>query len=49
MIKAKALKLTSLKDFVASKGWLEKFKKKYNLLLSRSTTCRNSKNCDDSN
>lgn len=36
MIKNKALELTSLKDFNASKGWLEKIKKKYNLQISRS-------------
>jgi hypothetical protein len=35
MIKAKALELTSLRDFNASKGWLEKVKKKYNLQISR--------------
>ena len=35
MIKAKALELTKLKDFNASKGWLEKIKKKYNLQISR--------------
>jgi hypothetical protein len=37
MIKAKALELTKLGDFNASKGWLEKIKKKYNLHISRST------------
>ncbi|MCQ2817770.1 MAG: DNA-binding domain-containing protein [archaeon] len=31
MIRAKALELTSDKTFIASKGWLEKFKSKYNL------------------
>jgi hypothetical protein len=36
MIKAKALELTKLKDFNASKGWLEKIKKKYNLQICRS-------------
>ena len=35
MIKSKALELTKLKDFNASKGWLEKIKKKYNLQISR--------------
>ena len=33
MVKQKALALTKYKDFVASKGWLEKFKKKYQLDL----------------
>jgi hypothetical protein len=36
MIKNKALELTSLQDFNASKGWLEKLKKKYNLEIIRS-------------
>ena len=31
MIRAKALELTEIKGFLASKGWLEKFKKKYNV------------------
>ena len=33
MVKQKALALTKYKHFVASKGWLEKFKKKYQLDL----------------
>jgi hypothetical protein len=40
MIKAKALELTSLNDFNASKGWLEKLKKKYNLQISRSSALK---------
>jgi hypothetical protein len=40
MIKAKALELTTLADFNASKGWLEKIKKKYNLQISRSSALR---------
>lgn len=36
MIKHKALELTKFKDFIASKGWLEKFKRKYRLELKRS-------------
>ncbi len=35
MIKQKALSITKFKDFIASKGWLEKFKRKFNLELSR--------------
>ena len=37
MVKQKALEITRYRDFIASKGWLEKFKKKYNLELVRST------------
>lgn len=36
MIKQKALEITKFRDFIASKGWLEKFKKKYKLDLNRS-------------
>ncbi len=36
MIKQKALELTKYRDFIASKGWLEKFKRKYELELTRS-------------
>jgi len=35
MIKQKALEITRFRDFIASKGWLEKFKKKFKLQLSR--------------
>ena len=35
MIKEKALLFTNRKDFIASKGWFEKFKKKYNLVLNK--------------
>lgn len=33
MIKIKALKLAKCKDFIASKGWLEKFKKKFKIFV----------------
>jgi hypothetical protein len=35
MIKSKALEFSNLEDFHASKGWLEKVKKKYNFEISR--------------
>jgi hypothetical protein len=37
MIKQKALEFTRFKDFIASKGWLEKFKRKYKLELTRTS------------
>jgi hypothetical protein len=37
MIKQKALESTRFKDFIASKGWLEKFKRKYKLELTRTS------------
>ena len=33
MIRDKAMKISKDKDFLASKGWLEKFKKKYNIKI----------------
>jgi hypothetical protein len=45
MIKAKALEFSSLADFNASKGWLEKIKKKYGLEITRSATSK--KNVDE--
>ena len=35
MIKQKALSITKYSDFIASKGWLEKFKRKFKLELNR--------------
>lgn len=35
MIKEKALKYASIKTFKASKGWLDKFKKKYNIKIHK--------------
>ena len=40
LIKKKALEFSLCKDFAASKGWLEKFKKKYNLEIVRETYLR---------
>ena len=40
LIKTKALELTKCKDFIASKGWLEKFRKQHNLDIIRETTAR---------
>ncbi len=37
MVKLKALEITKFNDFIASKGWLEKFKKKYKLELNRTS------------
>ena len=34
-VKRKALSLTKNSDFIASKGWLEKFRKKYQLKLTK--------------
>jgi hypothetical protein len=41
MMKNKALEYTKLRDFNASKGWLEKLRKKYKLELSRSSKLKN--------
>jgi hypothetical protein len=35
MIKERAIKLTTCKDFIASKGWLDKFKIRYKLDISK--------------
>lgn len=43
MIKHKALSITKFADFIASKGWLEKFKKKFNLTLNRESQIDNVK------
>jgi len=40
LIKQKALEFTKCKDFIASKGWLEKFRKQHNLEIIRETTAR---------
>ena len=34
-IKEKAIALTTCRDFIASKGWLDKFKIRYNLDISK--------------
>jgi hypothetical protein len=41
LIKQKALEFTDRKDFHASKGWLEKYKKKYNLYISKESELKN--------
>ena len=38
MIKIKARELTRCKDFVASKGWLDKFKVRYNLQIYKESS-----------
>jgi hypothetical protein len=40
MIKEKAINLTHCRDFIASKGWLDKFKIRYNLDISKEVTKR---------
>ena len=40
LVKQKALEFTKCKDFIASKGWLEKFRKQHNLDIIRETTAR---------
>ena len=44
MIKKKALEIKKFPDFIASKGWLEKFKRKFKLELSRESKCENNSN-----
>jgi len=41
MIKQKALEFTGTKDFYASKGWLEKYRKKYNLYIAKECEVKN--------
>lgn len=43
LIKKKALEFSLFNDFSASKGWLEKFKKKYNLEIIRESSIKNFK------
>ena len=40
LIKKKALDFSLCKEFSASKGWLEKFKKKYKLEISRESSLK---------
>lgn len=35
MIKAKAIQLSKFDDFIASKGWFEKYKNKYGIVIER--------------
>jgi len=43
MIKKKALEYSSSTSFCASKGWLEKFKKKYKLQITKEITLKKHK------
>lgn len=38
MVKDKAIKLTTCPDFIASKGWLDKFKIRFNLDIAKELT-----------
>lgn len=38
MIKDRAIKLTTCKDFIASKGWLDKFKIRYKLEITKESS-----------
>jgi hypothetical protein len=38
MIKDKAISITKCKDFIASKGWLDKFKVRYKLEISKESS-----------
>lgn len=40
LIKEKALEFTKCRDFIASKGWLEKFRKQYKIHLTRESSAR---------
>lgn len=45
IVKKKALEFRSSKEFIASKGWLEKFKRKYNLnIISEKSLRKNREN-----
>jgi len=41
MVKEKAIELTTCPDFIASKGWLDKFKIRYNLDIAKETGTSN--------
>jgi len=38
MVKKKALEFKTCDDFIASKGWLEKFKRKYKINIQKEKT-----------
>lgn len=38
MIKDKAIQLSTCRDFIASKGWLDKFKIRYRLEIAKEST-----------
>lgn len=41
MVKERAIELTTCPDFIASKGWLDKFKIRYNLDIAKETSSCN--------
>jgi hypothetical protein len=49
MIKEKAINITSCQDFIASKGWLDKFKIRYKLDISKESTATSSGIVNSSN
>ena len=50
MVREKAMKISEDKDFLASKGWLEKFKKKFNIQIHSNRSKRfKKKSCSEKN
>ena len=45
MIKEKAIQLTTCRDFIASKGWLDKFKIRYRLDIAKESSTAQQSNC----
>ena len=42
MVKEQARKLTKCKDFIASKGWLDKFKIRFDLMIFKDSVSKES-------